>query len=177
MREIEIKFRVDNFENLIKSLEDKGCSIGEEVIQKDTIYVFDLDNVESVEGSVWLRVRDTNGVIELNYKRQSSSKIESREIEFKVSSYEKANSFLKELGYNEWVRVNKVRRYSKYKDFNICIDSVERLGDFVELEILVEDNNDIDYEKLIIDTANELGIDINNRFDGYYDEMIYNLDK
>lgn len=101
MREIELKFKVNNLDTIIKFLEDRNCQISPINYQYDTIYVSDLDNTESKEGSVWLRIRKTNDKIELNYKKQSAKKMESEEIEFEVDSYEKANSFLKALGFKE----------------------------------------------------------------------------
>lgn len=175
MREIELKFKVKNLNEIIKFLEDRNCQISSINYQCDTIYVSDLDNTESKEGSVWLRVRKTNDKIELNYKKQSAKKMESEEIEFEVDSYEKANSFLKALGFKEWVQVNKKRRYSKYKDCNICIDEVEKLGFFVELELLIEEENDCDYEKQLLDLARELRLDISNRINIHYDTMISKL--
>ncbi len=175
MREIELKFKVKNLNEIIKFLEDRNCQISSINYQCDTIYVSDLDNTESKEGSVWLRVRKTNDKIELNYKKQSAKKMESEEIEFEVDSYEKANSFLKALGFKEWVQVNKKRRYSKYKNCNICIDEVEKLGFFVELELLIEEENDCDYEKQLLDLARELRLDISNRINSHYDTMISKL--
>jgi len=176
MREIELKFKVDNIEKLIKELENKKCEISPIKIQCDTIYVSDINNTESTEGSVWLRVRKENDKIELNYKKQSNKKMESEEIEFEVSSYELANKFLKALGYAPWVVVNKKRRYSKYNEYNICIDEVERLGTFVEIELLVSEDDNKYYEALLLNTAKDLGIDINSRINSHYDTMISKLD-
>lgn len=175
MREIELKFRVENINKIISFLEESNCRISLPIYQNDTIYVKDLDNVESTEGSVWLRVRKINEIVELNYKKQSANKMESEEIEFEVNSYEKANSFLKALGFKEWVQVNKKRQYSKYQDYNICIDEVEKLGTFIEIELLVNEQNDINYEEQLLSVAKEIGLDINNRINSHYDTMISEL--
>lgn len=175
MREIELKFKIENIERILTFLEKQGCEISPMNYQYDTIYVKDLNHVESTEGSIWLRVRKTNDKIELNYKKQSAKKMESEEIEFEVSSYEKANSFLKALGFQEWVQVNKKRRYTKYQDYNICIDEVERLGTFMEIELLIEDQTNEDYEEKILNVAKEMGIDILNRINSHYDTMISEL--
>ncbi len=172
MREIELKFKVNSVADVINMLQE----ISEPLNQKDTVYVLDLNNVKSTEGSVWLRVRDTNGVVELNLKKQSSKKMESKEIEFEVNSYKKANDFLEALGYQKWVEVNKVRKHAKYKNCNICIDEVEKLGTFIEIEMLIDEEDNIDYEKKLLDIAKELNIDITNRVDSHYDTMISELD-
>lgn len=175
MREIELKFKVDNLDKIVSYLESTGCKISDTTVQNDSIFVEDLNDVESTEGSVWLRIRKTNDKIEMNYKRQSSQKMESEEIEFEVNSYEKVNDFLKALGFKQWVEVNKKRRHTKYKDCNVCIDQVEKLGDFIELELLIENNDDVDYEEYLLNLAKELNIDTNNRINSHYDTMISEL--
>ncbi len=176
MREIELKFNVDNLDKLISNLNKLGCEVGSITTQNDTIYVSNLDNVESVEGSIWLRVRKENDKVELNLKKQSAKLQESKEIEFSVSSYEKANQFLEELGYKKWVVVNKKRRYAKYKDYNLCIDEVERLGAFIEIELLVNEDDTKDYIMDLKDVASELGLDKDNIVNSHYDTMISKLD-
>lgn len=175
MREIELKFKVDNLTEIINYLESVNCEIGKVIEQNDSIFVKDLEDVESKEGSTWLRIRKTDDTIELNYKKQSAKKMESEEIEFEVSSYENANKFLTALGFQKWVEVKKKRRHTKYKNYNICIDQVERLGDFIELEILVEEANNINYEEQLLNLAKELGIDIASRINSHYDTMISEL--
>ena len=150
--------------------------MGELIEQKDIIYVNDLNNIESVEGSVWLRLRKEQDNIELNYKKQSSRKQESKEIEFGVDSYEKAKQFLEELGYKKWVEVNKKRRYFKYLKYNLCIDEVERLGFFIEIELLVDEKDKNDYIDELISVAKVLGLDKQNIINSHYDTMIYELD-
>lgn len=177
MREIELKFKVDDLDKFIEKLKSLGCEVSDVINQKDTIYVEDLSNTESVAGSMWLRVRKVNDKIEMNLKKQASKKSESQEIEFGVDDYEKANSFLKTLGYNEWVRVNKKRRYSKYLNANICIDEVERLGSFVEIEYLIsEDDHKTNYEDELLKIAEELWIDTSKQVNSHYDTMIAELE-
>ncbi len=177
MREIELKFRVDDLDSFTNKLKSLGCEISEYINQADTIYVENLDDTESIEGSMWLRVRKVNDKIEMNLKKQAKSKSESQEIEFGVDDYEKANSFLKTLGYNEWVRVNKRRRYSKYLNANICIDEVERLGSFVEIEYLIsEEDKSTNYEEELLKIAGDLGIDTKKQVNSHYDTMISELE-
>ncbi|MDE5630372.1 MAG: hypothetical protein K2I70_02115, partial [Bacilli bacterium] len=77
----------------------------------------------------------------------------------------------------EWVSVNKIRRYSKFENVNICMDEVERLGFFIELELLIDDTMKKDYESVLLDYANSLGIDTTRRINSHYDTMISELDK
>lgn len=176
MREIELKFKVNDKEKLFSKLKNLNCEIKEPLYQNDTIYVNNLDNTESVEGSIWLRVRKENDKVELNLKKQSKQLEESKEIEFEVNSYEKANDFLETLGYKKWVVVNKTRFFAKYKKYNLCIDEVERLGSFIEIEILIDDNDKNDYINELLNIAKELELSEEDIVKSHYDTMISLLD-
>ncbi len=175
MREVELKFRVKNREKLMKKLDDLGCKIENVVMQSDSVYVDDLNSVESKEGSIWLRVRKENGRVELNCKKQSNKIQESQEIEFGVDSYEKANKFLEALGYHKWVVVNKKRLKTRYLDYNLCIDEVEKLGTFIEIELLVDESDKRDYIEDLRSVAEVLDLDKENVVNSHYDTMISEL--
>ena len=175
MREIELKFKVDDMNDLLAKLRDMDCEVSEILSQNDTIYVSDLNHVESVEGSIWLRVRKENEKVELNLKKQSAKIQESKEIEFEVSSYEKANQLLETLGYQKWVVVNKKRRYSKYLNYNLCIDEVERLGSFLEIELLVDEEDKKDYISDLLEIAKTFELTEDNIVNSHYDTMISEL--
>ncbi len=98
------------------------------------------------------------------------------EMELGVDSYEKANKFFVVLGYKKWVEVNKKRRYSKYKQYNLCIDEVERLGSFIEIELLVDENDKNDYIEELKNVAEYLGLNKEDIVYSHYDTMISELD-
>lgn len=43
------------------------------------------------------------------------------------------------LDQEEMVRINKTRISSQYNDYQICVDDVENLGSFIEVEVLIPD--------------------------------------
>ena len=177
MQEIEIKFRVEDVEKVKNILLSEGCHFSEELNQKDTIFVPDLNHTENGEGKVFVRIRKVNNKTILTLKEQTARIMESKEIEFEVGSFEKAYDFLELLGLAKWVTVEKKRVETTYKNYNICIDSVNRLGDFVEIEIVTEDTEHTDfYEQEILGLASMLSIDVNNRINNFYDTMIHELD-
>lgn len=176
MREIELKFKVEDMNDLLDKLRNLGCEISKILSQNDTIYVSDLNQVESVEGSIWLRVRKENEKVELNLKKQSAKIQESTEIEFEVSSYEKANQLLETLGYQKWVVVNKKRRYSKYLNYNLCIDEVERLGTFLEIELLVDEEDKKDYIPNLLEVSKLFQLTESDIVNSHYDTMISKLE-
>ena len=51
-------------------------------------------------------------------------------------------AIVKELGFVPFSDVSKARQTGKLNDVEVCIDSVEGLGDFMELERLAVENAD-----------------------------------
>ena len=178
MQEIEIKFKIDNRDDLIKRLSDLGCTFDKEMRQKDIIFVKDLNHVESKEGSIFVRIREQNDKKILTLKKQSKVVMQNKEIEFEISDSVKARDFIETLGLREWVTVEKIRLETSYKQYNFCIDQVKRLGDFVEIEILSEEENKTEeFEKEILSLAQSLNIDTNQRINNFYDNMIHELNE
>ena len=178
MQEIELKFQVDEIKAVKSRLKKLGCHFSEVLEQKDTVFVQNINDTSSEKGKVFIRIRTVNGKSELNLKKQSSKLMQSKEIEFKVSSFESTYDFLDTLGLSEWVTVEKQRITTEYKNCNICIDEVKRLGSFIEIEIVTEEEEKTEYyEKEILKVAKEIGIDIKNRVNSFYDTMINKLDE
>ena len=50
------------------------------------------------------------------------------------------------------------------------------MGAFIELEYLANDNDDNNYEDMIKEIALELGINVDDVVNNYYDSMIHELD-
>lgn len=173
MKEIEVKYQLEDRNKFLKKLEALGCEISEVNHQKDTIYVSDVNHIENTPGSIFLRVRKDNDKIELNAKKHEKVMQARTEVEFGVSSYSDANKFLELIGFQKWVEVSKKRVHTFYKDCNICIDEVDTLGSFVELEYVVDDKEEEEkvLEK-IEEIAKEIGIDTKRVVNQYYDEMI-----
>ena len=66
-------------------------------------------------------------------------------------------SILKALGFFESGNVSKKREIFKYDDITVVLDTVEGLGEFMEVEIVAESDNDEAKDKLFA-FLEELGI-------------------
>lgn len=65
-----------------------------------------------------------------------------RELETAVADYETMHALLLALGYRPTVPVRKTRRSFTCGEKTVCLDHVEGLGDFIELEIVLPDGTD-----------------------------------
>jgi len=90
-----------------------------------------------------LRVREENGKCTLTLKRDATDQLDSIEYETEIGDRREVAGILDELGYHEVVKVVKVRRKGVLDTFRICVDEVEQLGIFIELEARLGDDADV----------------------------------
>lgn len=145
MREIEIKLKVNNLDELEKKLKEQGCVFFEAISQHDVIY--SLNNIQnefskSKEGDIIIRIRRQNNIAELNLKKQLSYEMDNTEFETEIKDPEAVHQMLTILGWKQEVEVKKIRKKGKIGEYEICLDRVEELGSYIELEKLTNDSDD-----------------------------------
>jgi len=167
--EVEVKFRAENLDEV----EEKVKKMAEFVIEKGErdIY-FNSPCRDFRESDEALRIRRDVEGITLTYKgRKIDSETKSREeIKVKVDSYEKAVLLLKKLGFVPVREVVKNRKIYRMGDVLICLDSVEGLGSFVEIEMESEDLDAA--KKKVFEIARMLGFDTNQSVRASYLELL-----
>ena len=62
-----------------------------------------------------------------------------KEVELEISEGETGVELLKSIGFYPTTPVEKLRQYFHREQMTACVDQVTGLGDFLELEIIVED--------------------------------------
>lgn len=113
MREIEIKLKANNFEEIERKLKDKGCVLSEPISQHDVIYSLksSMEEFESAkEGDIIIRIRHLRDKAQLNLKQQRSGEMDNLEYETEVSNPEETHKILETLGWHPVVEVKKMRR-------------------------------------------------------------------
>ena len=151
MIEIESKFKLASDitrDNLIATLKSQFIAPISSKRQIDTVFLLpEQVDAPIIPGSKIMRVRDVlnpeTGEPQqslMTLKVEGQAKLVSDEYEFAVDDGNAARQMLTALGWQEVVTVDKVRLESKTEDYTICIDEVAKLGLFIELEILTEDD-------------------------------------
>lgn len=138
--EIEIKVKIAHSEKLMSFLQEHGTfkfenqQVDEYYSKSGTPEDFLL--VDPIKK--WLRLRTENGKDSINYKNwiynETGTSNHCEEFESKVESLESVRKILEALGYTNIVTVDKLRKVYDYNDYEISIDSVKDLGDYVEIE-------------------------------------------
>jgi adenylate cyclase class 2 len=170
--EVEVKFKAENLDEI----EIKVAGIAEFVIEKvERDIYFNSPWRDFRKSDEALRIRSDVEGVTLTYKgRKVDSETKSREeIKVKVDSYENAFLLLERLGFVPVREVVKRRKIYRRGDILICLDSVEGLGDFVEIEV---ESDDLDAAKRkVFEMAEMLGFDVSKSVRTSYLEMLEGL--
>jgi len=178
MREIEVKIRVKDLEAIAKLLTERGCALSAPIHQHDTIYSPKGSTEEftnAKEGDIIPRIRRINeSVVEFNIKQQRSSEGDNIEYETEVKAADAMHQSLLLLGYKPEIEVKKVRRHGKLGEYEICLDEVEGLGSFIELEKLAPDDVDpMAIREELFKTLEPLGTSRADEETKGYDSLLY----
>lgn len=142
MREIEIKARVSDVEALRNVLKDKGVALSEPIRHHDVVWG---PEGKSTHANVpWLRLRTETKKDTVRYlftlKRSVTGQLDSIEHETEVIDPDAIEGIVHELGFTLYSDITKTREKAHLDDKELCLDSVDGLGDFIELEKLTDDS-------------------------------------
>jgi adenylate cyclase class 2 len=142
--EIEIQVNIENSKPLTEFLE-KNAVFQKENHQIDEYFSpFHRDFIAIRPVEEWLRLRESGDKYSINYKNwhydEEGKGHYCDEYETKIEDINQLRKILEVLNFKTLVRVDKVRKTWTYKDYEIAIDSVKELGDFVEIEYIGKDN-------------------------------------
>jgi len=177
MREIEIKLKVKDLGALERELIKRGCKLSDPIRQEDVIFS-NRPNFfnNSKEGDIIPRIRKQGNVVQLNFKQQKSREMDNLEYEIKIDNANSAQKMLEMLGWNAQVEVKKTRKEGRLGEYTVCLDRVDGLGDFVELEKMTADDADVEkVRKELFDTMRVFGFSEKDEEEKGYDTQMYLL--
>jgi len=149
--EIEIQVNIENSEPLIKFLKENGDFQSERHQRDEYFSPPHKDFLSERPVRELLRLRDSDGKYPVNYKNWhfnvNGKSNYCDEFETKVESIESIKNIISALDFKSVAVVDKMREVWNYMDFEISIDSVKNLGDFVEIEYIGKDK-DVDPEEV-----------------------------
>ncbi|MEM0303324.1 MAG: class IV adenylate cyclase [Archaeoglobaceae archaeon] len=167
--EVEAKFR------LKPGVEEKVKEIANFLEEKDEFDIY-LNHPcrDFAETDEALRIR-VEKKIKLTYKGPKvDSETKSREeVNLEVNSFDDALKLFELLGFKKFRTVRKRRKIFKLEKAIICIDSVEGLGDFIEIEV----EGGLEKKEEIFKIAETLGYSRAESIRLSYLEMLEKLDR
>ena len=160
MYEIEVKFQFPNqtLEEIKQKLSLKIFSWSKPKVQNDTVFLSkNKTSYKIVEGDKIFRIRqeffdgEQQGITSiLALKIQQAQKLVSQEYETEFADVNQMTSILESLELVKFVNVIKKRSKAKFENYNLCLDEVQDLGVFLEVELLSEKQIDFDVAQVQI---------------------------
>ncbi len=176
MTEVEVKAKISNFTEIQSKLTKLGCIFSEPSIQKDRIYLpIGVEFPDKIKGTLFARIRNSNGKHIFALKKQLDTGFENIEHELVIDSPEQANEMLKLLDFHEVLYVSKKRITCKHNDMEICLDDIEGLGSFVEVEKLTMETETLKIKEELFAFLETLGIKKGDQIFKGYATLIYEL--
>ncbi len=141
VREIEVKYRVDDLEALLIALKARDIELSDPVYQDDQAYAPDgWQFGDSKLGVSFVRLRTVDGRHYFVLKQPGENAQACLEYETEVADRAAMHGAILRMGYHPTVRVAKTRRTATLEHCSLCVDDVEGAGAFLELERMVPDD-------------------------------------
>lgn len=148
MIEVEIKLPIYRRAFIEQGLVRLGFLPGDLIKESDTYFTSTFHDFMGNDEALRIRESEnfskTRAVSFLTYKGPKLDTVSNtrQELETIVEDGQICRNILLSLGYHELSPVRKLRQYYHRDSITACVDQVEHLGSFLELEMLVEKEED-----------------------------------
>jgi len=135
--ECEVKARLSDglLEDILNKLADRGFKYTGRKRQVDIYLNHPCRDFGATDEALRVRVEGARAVLCYKGPRRPGGPVKERlEVEVGVSDCGRVLAILEALGFREVARVSKVREEYVRGDVRVCLDSIEGLGRFVEVE-------------------------------------------
>ena len=173
-----MKFRISDYGFMVKKLNSIGIELSNLGIQQDAIFASaDTIGFSIKPGTLVVRIRAERDKTSLTLKKKVTTE-QSIEHELNISDIGEMTQILENLGLKKTVEIVKQRESARIDSLTYCLDTVNELGCFLEIEVIVEENNEIDKAyAMIMEQAKRLGLGENDIEKSKYDTLVYNNSK
>jgi len=162
MLEIELKVRVDSLGPVKEKLIARKARACGRVHEHDVYYNAPHRDFEKTDEALRVRYTDRHGSpAVVTYKGPKMPRLELKareELNTEIESGEVFEQVLKRLGFVRVSEVDKVRENYRMGEITVSLDTVDRLGTFVEIELAGEIDKK-DAMEQIKGIAQELGVE------------------
>ena len=142
--EVEVKIKIREKAKLLQDLGRLGFQEEKRVVETDIYYTAVHHDFAALDEALRVRTIEDRGTgtktAVMTYKgaKLDAVSMSRKELETEVGNAEICQEILKQIGFQPVLPVEKQRQYFQNDTMTACVDSVTGLGDYLELEILVE---------------------------------------
>ncbi|MFD0689252.1 class IV adenylate cyclase [Actinomadura fibrosa] len=141
MREVEVKFRVADGRAVIAVLGARGIEFGPAARQDDLAYApAGWEFGDGRLGVAFLRLRTVDGRHFFALKQPGANAQACLEHETEIADRGQMHQAILRMGYRPAVRIAKTRRAASDSDVALCLDDLDGVGTFLELERMVPEH-------------------------------------
>lgn len=146
--EVELKIKIREKEELIAALKRLGFRESRRVMEKDVYYTAAHHDFAALDEALRVRtVEDLDAgskraVITYKGAKLDTVSMSRKELETEVGNANICQEILEQIGFQPVQPVEKRRQYFQDETMTACVDRVTGLGDYLELEILVEQEDE-----------------------------------
>jgi adenylate cyclase class 2 len=177
MYEVEVKAYLKDRKGILEKLLNLGCVFSEELHQIDHIFIPENIDFPPPFDVPVLRIRKQNKKHIFTMKISQSNRQDCIEKELEILDGDKMLEIVKFLKYKQVPVVDKKRIKTNLNEIEICIDEVLGLGEFIEVEKIVNNENAEDRKEIqlgLINFLEELGVNKEDHLLGSkYDIMLF----
>ncbi|WP_328850533.1 CYTH domain-containing protein [Micromonospora globbae] len=169
VREIEVKYRVVDPVSLVRALNDRGCVLSEPIRQDDQAYAANgWSYGQSKVGQAFARLRTENGRHTFCVKKPHDNELACAEHETEVLARDEMHAAILAMGFYPTTRIVKTRRTARLGRMMLCLDEVEGLGTFFEIEAMVSgDRPACEVQQELDAFARSLGVELERSTETY----------
>ncbi|MCX6823448.1 MAG: class IV adenylate cyclase [candidate division SR1 bacterium] len=176
MRQVEVKAKVTDLDGLKNKLVLLGYFFSPALFQQDRLYLPNaLAYPDIREGTITMRIRNTNGSYSLSLKKRGELDFDDIEREITIDDSEQAAEMLKYMGYYQVLEISKVRQKASYNGLTICLDEVDGLGSFINVRKTIDGDSVTDVQAQLEKFLLNFGVNPEDIVHERYDTMIYQL--
>lgn len=168
-REVEVKYHVADPEAATEALAAAGFALSPPIHQDDQAYAeqgwqYGMSKV----GVAFARLRTAEGRYVFTLKKPIDNEMACAEYECEVSDREQMHHAILAMGFYPTVRIVKTRRTASRAGLSLCLDEVEHIGSFLEVERLVaSDQSGLQVQAELDNFARSLGLTLERTTDTY----------
>ncbi|PZG13523.1 class IV adenylate cyclase [Micromonospora craterilacus] len=136
--EVEVKYRVVDLAALEAALAARGIVLSAPVVQDDQAYArVGWEYGQSKIGVPFARLRTERGRHLLTVKTPVANEQSCVEHETEVADRDQMDAAIQQMGFYPTVRIRKVRRTVALGLVSLCLDEVDGIGTFLEIERII----------------------------------------
>ncbi len=148
MIEIEIKAKIEDKNDALSKIKSLGATYSHSEEQEDIYFNAPDKDYRQTDEALRIRLIPVDDDIKkiLTYKgpKIDSESKTRKEIEVEIGNLDKMTDILIALGFKPSAVVSKVRRIFNYEDYTITLDKLEKIGYYMEIEYVTDNEEDIE---------------------------------